>query len=33
MVNLWMYRKRLGEPIDGLDDVAAGRWPVYAASR
>jgi hypothetical protein len=29
MVNLWMYRKRLGEPIDGLDDVAQGRWPVY----
>lgn len=34
MVNLWMYRTRLGEPIDGLDDVAQGRWPVYAqASR
>ena len=30
MVNLWMYRKRLGEPIDGLDDVAAGRWPQYS---
>jgi soluble lytic murein transglycosylase-like protein len=30
MVNLWMYRTRLGEPIDGLDDVAQGRWPVYA---
>jgi soluble lytic murein transglycosylase-like protein len=30
MVNLWMYRKRLGEPIDGLDDVAQGRWPLYA---
>ena len=29
MVNLWMYRKRFGEPIDGLDDVAQGRWPVY----
>jgi soluble lytic murein transglycosylase-like protein len=29
MVNLWMYRKRLGEPIDGLDDAAEGRWPVY----
>jgi soluble lytic murein transglycosylase-like protein len=33
MVNLWMYRKRLGEPIDGLDDVAQGRWPVYAQAR
>ena len=30
MMNLWMYRKRLGEPIDGLDDVAQGRWPVYS---
>jgi soluble lytic murein transglycosylase-like protein len=29
MVNLWMYRKRLGEPMDGLDDAAEGRWPVY----
>jgi len=29
MVNLWMYRKRLGEPLDGLDDAAQGRWPVY----
>jgi soluble lytic murein transglycosylase len=29
MVNLWMYRKRLGEPMDGLDDAAQGRWPVY----
>jgi soluble lytic murein transglycosylase-like protein len=30
MMNLWMYRKRLGEPIDGLDDVAEGRWPLYS---
>ena len=29
LVNLWMYRKRLGEPMDGLDDAAQGRWPVY----
>jgi hypothetical protein len=34
MVNLWMYRKRFGEPIDGLDDVAQGGWPRYVqASR
>jgi len=24
-----MYRKRLGEPADGLDEAAAGGWPVY----
>lgn len=29
MMNLWMYRKRLGEPVDGLDDTASGAWPVY----
>jgi soluble lytic murein transglycosylase-like protein len=29
MVNMWMYRKRLGEPADGLDDAAAGGWPTY----
>jgi len=29
MFNMWMYRKRLGQPADGLDDVAAGGTPVY----
>ena len=29
MMNMWMYRKRLGEPTDGLDEAAAGGWPVY----
>lgn len=29
MMNLWMYRKRLGEPVTGLDDTASGSWPVY----
>jgi peptidoglycan lytic transglycosylase len=29
MTNLWMYRLRLGEPITGLDDAAAGAWPIY----
>jgi soluble lytic murein transglycosylase-like protein len=29
LVNMWMYRKRLGEPLDGLDAVAAGTWPIY----
>jgi soluble lytic murein transglycosylase-like protein len=32
IVNLWMYRKRLGQPMDGLDDIAEGRWPVYSPS-
>ena len=29
MTNMWMYRRRLGEPVTGLDDAAAGAWPVY----
>jgi soluble lytic murein transglycosylase-like protein len=29
IANVWMYRSRLGEPADGLDDAAAGHWPVY----
>jgi len=29
MTNLWMYRLRLSEPITGLDDTAAGAWPIY----
>jgi soluble lytic murein transglycosylase len=29
MTNLWMYRLRLGEPVTGLDDAAAGAWPIY----
>ncbi len=29
MVNLWMYRLNMGEPMDGLDDFAAGKWPQY----
>ena len=31
MMNFWMYRKRLGEPVDGLDETAAGNWPTYRA--
>src|SRR5262249_19852201 len=30
MMNMWMYRMRLGEPADGLDEAAAGGWPVYS---
>src|SRR5262249_36553437 len=29
MMNLWMYRKRLNEPADGLDEAASGAWPLY----
>jgi peptidoglycan lytic transglycosylase len=29
MMNIWMYRLRLHEPIDSVDDAAAGRWPMY----
>ncbi len=31
MMNFWMYRKRLGQPVDGLDETAAGNWPTYRA--
>ncbi len=29
MTNMWMYRRRLGQPTAGLDDAAAGGWPTY----
>ena len=29
MTNMWMYRRRLGEPATGLDDAASGAWPTY----
>ncbi len=29
--NLWMYRLRLGKPTPSLEQVAAGRWPIYDA--
>jgi soluble lytic murein transglycosylase-like protein len=29
MTNMWMYRRRLGQPTTGLDDAAAGAWPTY----
>jgi soluble lytic murein transglycosylase-like protein len=33
MMNLWMYRKRLNEPPDGLDETASGQWPFYASGK
>jgi soluble lytic murein transglycosylase len=29
MANYWIYRLRLGRDVSSLDDVAAGRWPLY----
>jgi len=30
IVNLWIYRSRLGESTDTLDAVIEGGWPRYA---
>lgn len=29
LANYWAYRMRLGQGLESLDAVAAGRWPVY----
>jgi soluble lytic murein transglycosylase len=29
MINIWMYQLRFGEPPLGMDDAAAGKWPLY----
>lgn len=29
LMNMWMYRTRLGQAADGLDEAAAGAWPLY----
>lgn len=29
LANYWIYRLRLGQDVSSLDDVAAGRWPLY----
>jgi soluble lytic murein transglycosylase-like protein len=31
MTNMWMYRRRFGQPAAGLDETAAGNWPTYQA--
>lgn len=31
LTNVWMYRKRFGEPTDGIDQAAAGKWPIYSS--
>jgi soluble lytic murein transglycosylase-like protein len=29
MTNLWIYRSRLGQPMNSMDAVCAGDWPYY----
>jgi soluble lytic murein transglycosylase len=31
LTNLWIYRRRLGQPSPSLDSLAAGGWPRYVA--
>jgi soluble lytic murein transglycosylase-like protein len=31
LANLWIYRKRLGQPAPSLDGIASGDWPTYVA--
>ncbi|MCL2331033.1 MAG: lytic transglycosylase domain-containing protein [Proteobacteria bacterium] len=30
--NLWLYRARLGQPLNSINDLAAGRWPKYESA-
>lgn len=32
MANMWIYQMRMGKPTTTLDQVAAGRWPIYQPS-
>jgi len=27
--NLWLYRARLGQPLNSIEDLANGNWPMY----
>lgn len=29
MVNYWVYRSLMGQPVSSLDDVSAGKWAIY----
>jgi len=29
VVNYWIYRNLMGEPLASLDNVATGQWPYY----
>ena len=32
LANVWVYRYRLGQPVNSLDRVAAGEWPRYESA-
>ena len=29
LVNYWVYRDLMNEPLDSLDAVVSGQWPIY----
>ena len=31
LVNYWVYRDLMNEPLDSLDDTVSGNWPIYQA--
>ncbi len=31
MINLWLYRTKLDQPLNTLEDFADGRWPLYSS--
>ena len=31
LVNYWVYRSLMGQPLHSLDDVVSGLWPIYKA--
>jgi soluble lytic murein transglycosylase len=33
LTNYWVYRQRFNQPINSLDSVAGGKWPVYLADK
>lgn len=33
MTNYWVYRQRFDLPVNSLDSVASGKWPIYVADK
>lgn len=33
MTNYWVYRQRFDQPVNSLDSVASGKWPIYVADK
>ena len=33
MTNYWVYRQRFDMPVNSLDSVASGKWPIYVADK